>query len=169
MRKRRFARAAALAAGIAATGCGSGSTSATTGPGSFRDGFSTSQNEFRKLGTTIARDITDAGAQNNATLATTFSRLAKRADQQATQLAELRVPARYKQQVASLVAGFHAVRGDLSKISSAAAHRDASSAEAAARTLLRDAAGIKTLDTALSKALGLPPPSGARASTTSSG
>jgi hypothetical protein len=64
-----------------------------------------------------------------------------------------------------MVAGFHAVKGDLSKISTAAVHHDAASGEAATRTLLSDAATVKIADVALSKALGLP---GRTTSTTSS-
>ncbi len=48
------------------------------------------------------------------------------------------------------------MNGDLSKISTAAVHHDAASAEAATRALLSGAATVKTADVALSKALGLP-------------
>jgi hypothetical protein len=160
---------ALVLAGIAAAGCGSSHTSTTSSQVGFKTGFATSQKEFRQLGSDIAKDITGAGNKTDAALATEFGTLAKRADQQATQLAALRAPAKFKQQVARMVAGFHAVKGDLSKISAAAVHHDARSAEAATRALLTHAATVKTADVALSKALGLPVPSASNSSTTSSG
>jgi hypothetical protein len=166
--KPRLASALVLA-GIAAAGCGSSHTSTTTSQVSFKTGFATSQKEFRQLGTDIAKDITGAGNKTDAALAAEFGTLTKRADQQATQLAALHVPAKLKQQVARMVAGFHAVKGDLSKISTAAVHHDAASAETATRALLAHAATVKTADVALSKALGLPVPSASNSSTTSSG
>ena len=167
MINRRLACAVALA-GIAAAGCGSSSKSSTTSQVSFKSGFATSQAEFRRLGTDIGKDITGAGNKTDAALATEFGNLAKRADQQATQLAALHAPAKRQKQVARMVAGFHAVKGDLSKISTAAVHHDAASAEAATRALLTDAATIKTADVALSKALGLPGPATSATSTSSS-
>lgn len=158
----------AVAAGIAAAGCGSSGSSSTTSGASFKSGFATSQREFRQLGTDIAKDITGAGKKTDAGIAAEFSALAKRAGQQATQLGALNVPARYKTQVAKMVTGFHAVKDDLANISTAASHHNPSNAEAATRELLRDAATIKTADNALSKALGLPAAGASSTSTTSS-
>lgn len=160
---------AVVLGGIAAAGCGSSHTSTTTSQVSFKSGFAASAKDFRQLGTDIAKDITGAGNKTDAALATEFGTLAKRVDQEATQLAALHAPAKLQKQVARMIAGFHAVKGDLSKISTAAVHHDAASAKAAARALLTDAATVKTADVALSKALGLPAPSGATTSTTSSG
>jgi hypothetical protein len=160
---------AAVLAGIAAAGCGSSHTSTTTSQVSFKNGFATSQTEFRRLGTDIAKDITGAGNKTDAALATEFDELATRADQQAAQLNSLHIPARYKTRVAKMVTGFHAVKDDLSNISTAAKNHNASNAEAATRSLLTDAATVKTADVTLSKALGLPAPSAAKSSTTSSG
>ena len=167
MNSRRLACAVALA-GIAAAGCGSGGKSSTTSQATFKRGFATSQTEFRQLGTDIAKDITGAGNKTDAALATEFGNLAKRADQQATRLTTLHVPAKLQKQVARMVAGFHAVKGDLSKISAAAVHHDAAGAEAATRSLLTDAATVKTADVALSKALGLPAPATSTTSSSSS-
>ena len=158
----------AVTAAIAA-GCGSGGSSSTTSQVSFQSGFATTQRDFRQLGTDIAKDITGAGRKTDAAIAAEFTKLAHRADQQAAQLGGLHVPARYKKQVASLISGFHAVKADLANISTAATHHNASNAQAATRELLRDAATIKTADTALSKALGLPAPGASTTSTTSSG
>lgn len=167
--KRRSACALALAAGIAAAGCGSNGKSSTTSQVSFKSGFATSQRDFRALGTDIAKDITGAGKKTDAAIAAEFDKLATRAGQQAAQLDSLHVPARYKNQVAKLFTGFHAIKNDLSNIATAATHHNASNAEAATRELLRDAAMIKTADVALSKALGLPAPGASSTSTTSSG
>ncbi|MGZ4167458.1 MAG: hypothetical protein ACXVRW_00865 [Solirubrobacteraceae bacterium] len=169
MINRRSVCAMALVAGIAAAGCGSSGKSSTTSQVSFKNGFATSQRDFRQLGTDIAKDITGAGNKTDAAIAGEFAKLAKRADQQAAQLDALHVPARYKTQVAKLFTGFHAVENDLSNISTAAAHHNASNAEAATRELLRDAAAIKTADVSLSKSLGLQAPGATTTSTSSSG
>jgi hypothetical protein len=166
---RRRACALALAAGIAASGCGSNGKSSTSSQVSFKSGFGTSQQEFRRLGTDIARDITGAGSKTDAAIAREFGKFATRANQQADQLAALDVPARYKKQVASLISGFHAIKADLSNISTAAAHHNASNAQAATRELLRDAATIKAADNAMSRSLGLPAPGGSSTTTSSSG
>jgi hypothetical protein len=63
-----------------------------------------------------------------------------------------------------MVAGFHALKGDLSKISTAAVHHDAASTEAATRALLTDAAIEKTADVARSEQLGLQRPATSTAS-----
>ena len=119
---------AALAAGMVAAGCGSSSKSSTTSQVSFKSGFATSQQDFRTLGTDIAKDITGAGNKTDAAIAAEFGKLATRASQQADQLAALHVPARYEKQVARMVSGFHAVKGDLTNIATAATQvvRDAS-------------------------------------------
>ena len=145
-----------MTAAVAMAGCGSGKSSTSTSQVAFKTGFAGSQKDFRKLGTDIAKDITGAGARTDAQLSREFTALAARAKQQASQLSDLKVPAKYSQRVASLVAGFRGLEADLSKISTAATNHDASSAEAATRALLTHAAKIKTADVSLSKALGLP-------------
>ncbi len=155
----------AAVASIAVAGCGSSKPSSSTRQVEFKTGFVTSQKDFRKLGIDIAKDIRGAGSKTDAELAKEFGGLATRAGQQASELAALKAPAKYAKRVANLVAGFHGIKADLSKISTAATDHDASGAERATRALLTDAATIKTADTSLSKALGLPPLQ--RASTTS--
>jgi hypothetical protein len=149
-------------------GCGSGKSSSSTSQVAFKAGFATSQKEFRKLGTDIAKDITGAGAKTDADLAKEFTALATRAEHQSSQLAALQAPPKYSKRVTSLVAGFHAMKADLAKIATAATDHDASSAEAATRSLLSAAATIKTADVSLSKALGLPGVQGASSTSTSS-
>ncbi len=153
---------------MAIAGCGSGKSSSSTSQVDFKTGLATTQQAFRKLGTDIAKDITGAGTKTDTQLAKEFGGLATRAGQQATQLAALKAPARYTQRMTNLVAGFHAIKIDLAKISTAATQHDATSAETATRSLLVDAAKIKTADTSLSKDLGLPPAGGASSSSSSS-
>jgi hypothetical protein len=164
----RLVCAVAVAASVAVAGCGSSKSSSSASKVDFKTGFATSQTEFRELGTDIAKDITGAGSKTDAQLAKEFDGLATRAGQQASQLAALDAPATYGKRVTRLVAGFHAIKGDLSKISTAATDHDASGAEGATRALLTDAATIKTADTSLSKDLGLPPAQGASSTSTSS-
>ncbi len=164
----RLVCAVAMVGSVAVTGCGSGTSSSSTSRVEFKTGLASSQREFRRLGTDIARDITGAGSKTDAQLAKEFGGLATRAGQQAAQLAALTAPARYTRRMSSLVAGFHAIKADLSKISTAATDHDASSARTATRSLLIDAAKIKTADTSLSKDLGLPPVQGASSTSSSS-
>ena len=71
-----------------AAGCGSNSSSSSSASrAEFKAGFATSQREFRKLGTTLAKDITRAGSRTDAQLAKEFGALATRARQQAADLA----------------------------------------------------------------------------------
>jgi hypothetical protein len=167
---RRTLCTVAMTASVAIAGCGgSASKSTTTSHVNFKAGFSGTQQAFRKLGTDIAQDITGAGNKTDAELAKEFRGLATRAGQEATQLAALPPPATYKTQMASLVSGFRSLKADLSKISSAASKHNATSAAKATRAMLTDAAKIKTADTALSKALGLPPSSASASGSSSSG
>lgn len=167
MPKGNLTCATALAVGLAAAGCGSGGHSSTASQTSFNRGFAVSQRIFRRFGTDIAKDITGAGNKTDAQLAEEFRALSDRAGQQATQLAALPAPAKYKRRIATLVAGFHATKEDLSHIATAATHNDAANAATATRTLLRDAARIKAVDVSLSTALGLPAPGAATHATTS--
>ena len=165
----RLVCAAAMVVGLTVAGCGSSKSSSTsTSEVAFKAGFASSQKEFRRLGTDLAKDITGAGARTDAELAKEFDRLATRAGRQANQLAALPAPAKYAKRMTSLAAGFHGLKADLSKISTAATNHDASSAEAATRALLTDAAKIKTADVSLSKDLGLPQAAGASSSSRSS-
>ena len=102
-----------------------------------------------------AKDLTTAGSKTDAQLAKEFDGLATRAEQQAGQLADLTPPSKYAKRMGTLVTGFHALKVDLSTISTAATKHNAQSAETATRTLLTDAAKIKTADTSLTKDLGL--------------
>lgn len=169
MTRRRSACALAVAAGIAVAGCGSGGQTSTSSHASFKSGFATIQRNFRQLGTDIAKDITGAGKKTDAAIADEFSKLATRANQQAAQLDALNAPPPYRNQVAKMFTGFHAIKNDLSDIATAATNHNASNAEAATRELLRDAATIKSADDALSKSLGLPAPGASSTSTSSSG
>jgi hypothetical protein len=152
----RLVCAVAMMATLVVTGCGSGTSSSSASQVEFKAGFATTQREFRKLGTALAKDITRAASKTDAQLAKEFGTLAKRARRQADQLAALKPPAKYAKRITSLVAGFRATEADLSQIATAATNHDASSAESATRALLTDAAKIKTADTSLSKDLGLP-------------
>lgn len=153
---------------MAVAGCGSAKSSSSTSRVDFKTGFATSQQEFRKLGTDLAKDITRAGSKTDAQLAKEFGALAKRAGEQARQLAALKPPAKYAKRIDSLVQSFNATKADLANIATAATTHNASNAEAATRELLTDAAKIKTADTSLSRDLGLPPVQGASSKSSTS-
>jgi hypothetical protein len=159
----RLVCALAVAACVAVAGCGSGQSSSSTSRVDFKTGFAASHKAFAVLVAEVAKDITGAGSKSDAQLAKEFRGLATRADQQASQLAALTAPSKYAKRMTTMVASFHALKSDLSTISSAATKDSAQGAETATRALLTDAAKIKTADTSVSKDLGLP-----RAHTTSS-
>lgn len=138
---------------IALAACGG--ASAPSGS-AFRSGFKTDKAQFRRLGVDLQHAIGGAQAKTNAQLATEFDSLSTRARQQASKLAKLDPPAKYKHSLDELVAGFKAVAGDLSQIASAARANDVQGAKAATRSLVGHAAQVKAADVAISDALGLP-------------
>ena len=152
---RRLVCALAMAASLTMAGCGSGNSSSSTSRVDFKTGVATSHKEFGALAIEIGDDIKGAGSKTDKQLAKEFAALATRADLEASRLAALRVPPKYSKRVTSLVAGYRAVKADLSKVATAATKHDATSAQTAARALLGDAAKVKTADTSLSKDLGI--------------
>ncbi|HXD63315.1 MAG TPA: hypothetical protein VNV17_01800 [Solirubrobacteraceae bacterium] len=151
----RLVCALAVAASLAVAGCGSGKSSSSISQVDFKTGFAANHKAFGVLVTEIAKDLTGAASRTDAQLAAEFGGLATRADQEASQLADLTAPSKYSKRMGTLVTGFHALKADLSTISTAATKHNAQSAETATRALLTDAAKIKTADTSLSKDLGL--------------
>jgi hypothetical protein len=160
--------ALAMAASILLAGCGSSKSSSSSSRVAFKTGFAASHREFGELVAQIARDIPSASSKTDAQLAKEFRGLATRAGQQSSQLAAMTAPSKYAKRMTTMVAGFHALKGDLSTISSAATKHSVQGAETATRNLLTDAAKTKTADTSLAKALGLLQAPKASSSSTSS-
>jgi hypothetical protein len=150
--KHRIVISAAMVAALALAGCGGSSGPSLS---AFKSGFSADKTQFRKLGTDLATAITGASKKTDAELATELGALSARAKQQAAQLSKLNPPPKYKTELANLVSAFNAVGADLTSISTAAAKHDAAAAGNATRTLVKDAAKVKTADTSVSKGLGL--------------
>ncbi len=141
---------AALVA-VALAGCGSSAPSLTV----FKAGFKADKARFRKLGLDLESAIGGAKTKTDAQLAAELRPLSARARQQATQLAKLNPPAKYKHNVAEVRAGFDAISVDLKRIAVAATHNDAHTASAATRALIADATRVHTADVAISGALGI--------------
>jgi hypothetical protein len=150
--KHRIVSCAATVAALALAGCGGSSGPSLS---TFKSGFSADKTQFRKLGTDLAAAITGASKKTDAQLATELGALSARAKQQATQLSKLDPPSKYKTELADLVSAFNAVGSDLTNISTAAAKHDAAAAGSATKTLIKDAAKVKSADTSVSKGLGL--------------
>jgi hypothetical protein len=144
-----------MAASILLAGCGSSTSSSSSSRVAFKTGFAASHREFGDLVTQVAKDIKSASSKTDAQLAKEFRGLATRAGRQSSQVAAMTAPAQYAKRMTTIVAGFHALKGDLSTISSAATKHSAQGAETATRNLLTDAAKIKTADTSVAQALGL--------------
>lgn len=144
---------AVLAIGL--VGCGGGGGASTS---AFKAGFKADRTQFRQLGTDLGKAITNAGSKTNAQLATELSSLSTRVNQQASKLAKLNPPSKYKPTLDKLVAGLKSVSADLKRISAAAAGNEVQAARSATRSLISHAAQVKATDVALSDGLGLPGP-----------
>lgn len=151
----RAVASAAVIAALALAGCGS-SSPAQPSLSAFKSGFRSEKAAFRQLGLDLQKTITGAKAKSDAQLATELGALSGRASQQASQLARLMPPAKYKTSLRQLVGGFRAVSADLKSIAAAAVKHNGAAARTATETLLADAAKVKTADDALTKGLGLP-------------
>lgn len=144
----------ALATGLAAVAiaaCGSSAPSTSA----FKTGFEADRSQFRQLGLALESAIGGARTKTDAELAAELRPLATRARAQATQLAHLKPPGRYKANVAKLVAGFNAISRDLKQIATAASANDAQAASSATRALVADATSVKAADLAITGALGV--------------
>ena len=143
----------AITLALAVAGCGASSPPSLS---AFKADFKTNKASFRQLALDLQKAITGARAKTDAQLATEIGALASRASAQASAIAKLNPPAKYKIDAHHLAAGFRAVATDLSAISHAAVKHDAAAAKTATVTLLHDAAKVKTSDDAITKGLGLP-------------
>jgi hypothetical protein len=147
----RIGVAALLAAGVLAA-CGGGPSLAT-----FKSAFKADKARFHQLSLDLQQAIGTAGSKSNAQLASELSALSARADKQASELASLNPPAKYKAELDKLVAGFRGIATDLKQISGAAVKRNAQQATTATRQLVVDATKVRAADDGLSALLGLPP------------
>lgn len=146
--------AAAAALAVLAAGCGSSSSGPSLS--AFKSGFATEKATFRQLGTDLVTEITAAPHKSNAQIATDFSALSTRATVQAAALRGLKPPSKYKPQLNTLATDFDTVSADLKAISGSATSGDVSGARSQTTTLGQDSAKLKSVDVALSTALGLP-------------
>ena len=147
----RIAVAALIAAAVLA-GCGGSGPSLAA----FKSAFKVNKVRFYQLSIDLQQAIGGAGAKSDAQLASELSALSARANNQASQLASLNPPARYKGELGKLVAGFRGIGTDLKQISVAAVKRNAQQASTATRELVVDATKVRAADDGLSSLLGLP-------------
>ena len=138
---------------IVLAGCGGSSAPSLS---AFKSAFTTDRAQFHQLSVDLQREIAGARAKTDAQLATEIGALSTRAKHQASDLAELEPPGKYKADVQKLISGFTGLGADLEQISVAATKRDAASASAATNLLLRDAATIRGADNDLTASLKLP-------------
>jgi hypothetical protein len=132
--------------------CGGGPSLAA-----FKSAFKAEKVRFHQLSLDLQQAIGNAGSKSDAQLAIELSALSARADKQASQLASLSPPAKEKDELDKLVAGFRGIATDLKQISGAAIKRNAQQASAATRQLVVDATKVRAADDGLSALLGLPP------------
>ena len=141
---------AVLVAAAVLTGCGGGPSLAA-----FKTAFKADKARFHQFSLDLQQAIGTAGSKSNAQLASELGALSARADKQASQLASLNPPAKYKGELDKLVAGFRGIATDLKQISGAAVKRDAQQAGTATRQLVVDATKVRAADDGLSALLGL--------------
>ena len=142
----------ALALSVAIAGCGSSGPSLSA----FKRGFSAQKAQFTQLGRDLQVAFATARGKSNGQIGAEFSSLAQRTSQQADQLQKLNPPAKYKSQRDQLVSGFRTIAADLETISVSAKAGNVSGASKARNKLLQDAAGVRSVDRALTASLGLP-------------
>ncbi len=160
--------ALALAA-LSLSACGSSSSSSsghtshrskadTPAPSlsAFKTGFAKDKAQFTALGRSLGAAIQGASKKSNAELGSEFKGLAARTVQQQAQLRKLNPPPRYKGRLDELITAFGSVAGDLEAVAAATGSNDAARARKAATSLVQHSAGLKTVDLALTRALGLP-------------
>lgn len=151
----RAVASATVIAALALAGCGS-SSPAQPSLSVFKSGFRSEKVVFRQLGLDLQRTIVGAKAKTDTQLATEIGALSGRTSQQASRLAKLKPPAKFKTPLQQMVGGFRAVSADLKLIATAAVKHDGAAAKSATETLLADSAKVKSADDALTKGLGLP-------------
>ena len=151
--KTKAVAAGTVTLALALTGCGGSSAPSLS---AFKGHFKSDKASFRQLGLDLQKAITGAQAKTDAQLASEIGALAGRASAQASRLAALRPPDKFKASLTALVTGFKAVSGDLRSIAAAAVKHDAATAKTATKTLLADATQVKTADDTITKGLGLP-------------
>ncbi|MGI9183411.1 MAG: hypothetical protein ACR2GZ_00380 [Solirubrobacteraceae bacterium] len=135
------------------TGCGG---SSPPGLSAFKSDFKSDKASFRQLGLDLQKAITGAQTKTDAQLAAEIGSLATRATAEASSIAKLNPPDKYKADTHKLSAGFRSVAADLRSIATAAVQHDAATAKQATKRLLADAAQVKSADDAITKGLRLP-------------
>lgn len=85
--------AGTVALALALTGCGGSSAPSLS---KFKSDFKSDKATFRQLGLDLQKAITGAQAKTDAQLATEISSLATRASAEASSIAKLNPPAKYK-------------------------------------------------------------------------
>ncbi len=138
------------------SGSSKSSTPAAPSLSAFKAGFAHDKAQFTKLGNELGLAIRTASKKTNSQLGAEFNTLASRATQQQTKLGKLNPPARYKAKVDELIADFGAVGKDMKAIATASSTNDAAAARSSATRLVKHSAALKTVDVALTAALGLP-------------
>ncbi len=139
-----------LVAAAVLAGCGSGPSLAA-----FKSAFKAEKARFHQLSLDLQQAIGTAGSKSNAQLASELTALSARADKQASRLARLNPPAKYKGELDKLAAGFRGIGTDLKQISVAAVKHNAQQASTATRELVVDAGKVRAADDGLSAMLRL--------------
>jgi hypothetical protein len=133
----------------------SSSTSAAS-PAAFKAAFLADRTQFRELGTSLQKALTQAGNKTDAQLATQLSALSSKAKAQAAKLSQLNPPAKYKPTLDKLVTALNNVATRLDKIATDANNHSAGAAKSDTIKLIQEAGNVKAADTQLSTSLGLP-------------
>jgi hypothetical protein len=141
---------------ISLAGCGGSSANSGPSLSAFKSGFAKDKTQLRQLGADLQGALTNARTKTDAQLATELAALSTRSTQQASQLAKLDPPPKFKTDLKTLSLSLGAVGSDLSQIAAAATKHDAKAARALTTTMVHHAGAVQLSEAALTKGLGLP-------------
>jgi hypothetical protein len=148
MRKAAGAVTLLCLAALVGAGCGGADRSKD-----FRKDYNRIVREYSGLSTEVGSAIRGASGKSDKTLAAQFGRLADRVQQEVRKFQKLNPPKDAADEFDAFVAGLAKVSDDLSAISQAGTEHNARKAQAAARSLLRDAERVSKREEALRKAV----------------
>lgn len=146
-------RAGVVVALVPLAGCGGSSSSDQTAK--FKSGLSPAVNALKKTSQSIGTAIEHASGETDAQIASTFSDLAKRWQDDVSQLETLKPPSNLAATFNTLTAASSRAETDLNAIVVAAKTHSATAAEQASAALVTDVSSAKSASTKLTDKLGI--------------
>ena len=154
--KAHVARGALVVVLLLVTGCGgSGSSSTTANPSTFRTDFKLSLAQFKKTAHDIGVAVKNAPSQSNTEIASTFTGLAADWQADVTHLKSLTPPASVAGEFTTMTDAATKAEADLNAIVAAAQTNNANAAKLAAEKMVTDVLAAKTAADTIQHKLGI--------------